>query len=126
MPFMRPRIVADMPEPPPPTTTMSVSSVFWPPVFLTASGTRLAGSTPACLTQSETALRMASVVMVAPVTPSTAGDWAATMRPGRSSTALEPMPTVSDCFVTLMSAILSAVNVTSTVTSPWMPGAVAV
>jgi hypothetical protein len=92
---MRARIVALMPAPPPPTTTRSVVRFTFLALFLTAKGTRRAGSTPACLTQSATAFRMAAEVMLAPVTASTLGDCACTILPGSTSTAMEPMPSVS-------------------------------
>ena len=117
-PFMRVRIVADMPEPPPPTITTSVVSSSFLAAFLTATGTRVAGSTPACFTQSATALRIAVDVIVAPVKASMLGDCASTILEGRISAALEPIPSVSVCLTMFTFSMRSFENVTSTTTGP--------
>ena len=52
---------------------------------------------------SVTAVLMAVLVTVAPVMPSTAREFAATIAPGSFSTATEPMPGVSFCWRMLTS-----------------------
>ena len=115
---MRVRIVADMLAPPPPTITTSVVSVSSRAAFFKASGTSVAGSTPACFTQASTAVRMAFEVIVAPATASTLGDCTSTILAGRASTASVPIPGVSFWLTTAIFSILSFEKVTSTATGP--------
>ncbi len=65
-----------------------------------------------------TAFIMASLVNVAPETISTAGLFAATIRPGILLSAPSEIPGVSECEVTSTSAILPPLTVTSTASFP--------
>ena len=71
---------------------------------------------------SSTAEKIALLVIVAPLTPSTpAVPLAATMASGSCSTALEPMPWVSEFSPTVTDATLPPSTATVTGTLPPMP-----
>ena len=68
--------------------------------------------------QPAAAARTASLVRVAPDTPSTSALWASRICWGICSTALEPMPLLSLSPTMATSVMLSASKVMVTVTSP--------
>lgn len=122
-PSVSARTAAEMPAPPAPTTTtsafslMSLAAAF----FVTTAVANAAGSPPAFLMASATAVRMPSLVSVAPETASTLRLWASTMRAGICLTAASEMPTVSTCFTTRTAESFPASTLTSTVSSPFLP-----
>ena len=98
---------------------MSLAAAF----FVTTAVANAAGSPPAFLMASATAVRMPSLVSVAPETASTLRLWASTMRAGICLTAASEMPTVSTCFTTRTAESFPASTLTSTVSSPFLPDA---
>ena len=75
-----PPVAAQQPVAPPPMTTTSHSrSIASLASWTTSTALRASGSPPAWVTVSATALRMASLVTVAPATASTASDWYCTI-----------------------------------------------
>ena len=119
---------ATMPAPPAPTTITSALVLKSAAAALSApafGAVRNLSDAPAFLRVSATAFLMASELIVAPPTASTAAVWAESMAAGSSLTARSPMPGVSECFTISIFSILSAETVTRTVTSALRPWAVA-
>ena len=105
-----------------PTTSTSTSAASSTGSTVTGSWNESA-SPPACSTQSPTADRSAMLVMVAPLTTSTARDCASRMRCGSRSRAVSPMRGDSPSLVTTMASMEEAPRVTSTSMSLIMPWA---
>ena len=107
---------------------MSAASSFFEAaaVFAAAFFVKLARSPPACLMQSFTALRIASLVAVAPETASTDTVCPATIAAGICWSAVSEMLAVSDWLRIFTAVIFPSAIVTATVTSPFLPVAVAV
>ena len=108
--------------------TMSASTVessAFSPLFSTAV-LKSSGFRPAAVRAAAAASLMASEVMVAPVTPSTAMLPVSAIWPGSWSSARVPMPWVSSTPSAVQPVILLSVRVRVTVTSPPMPLAVPV
>ena len=110
---------------------MTTTSAVMSPVVSVSSdwtGTCLRASTspPASVMAAATAVRMALLVLVAPLTVSTPRDWLSTMALGMRSRAGAAMLSVSDCSVTTTLVMALSLTVTSTVTGPLLPSAVPV
>ena len=89
-------IAAVIPAPPAPTTTTStVSSISFAFVAVVFLLVKSDGSSPACFKAAVAASMIALDVCVAPDTPSTSNELAATIAPGIVSAAFEPIPFVS-------------------------------
>ena len=105
-----------------PMTSTSVSTVSSTGSMATGSWNELV-SPPACSTQSPTADRSAMLVMVAPLTTSTARDCASRMRWGSRSSAVSPMRGDSPSLAISIESMDEAPKVTSTSMSLIMPWA---
>ena len=105
-----------------PTTSTSTSAASSTGSTVTGSWNESA-SPPACSTQSPTAERSAMLVMVAPLTTSTARDCASRMRWGSRSSAVSPMRGDSPSLAISIESMDEAPKVTSTSMSLIMPWA---